>query len=650
MIALLGLLLGCSDEDYFGTTTPKHGAEDLWINNGGEPEWIDPGRCTDSNGSEVIRNIFAGLTEPHPKFDADMMPDIARGWERSNDGLVYTFHLRKTDWSDGTPLTAHDFDWSWKRVLNPSLAAKYVSNMFIFKNGQASFRRALYVTNLPTDANLASIQEIVEELVPFASTTDGEATPADSEGDKGVTLERVALTDWPEKGAFVFLNGDRAEIESSYALIEKRLAESFPNLQTRIADESIVGIKVIDDYTLQIRLENPTPYILQILAFDTFMPVPRHVIERLIAEKKNPNLWTRPENIVTNGPYVLRKWRFRQYMLFEANPKYWNAKDDSICRIKRVKTLMCESYNTCLNLYYSGEIDFPGANTSLPAEFQHHLRQFKDYRVDPYLNVYLFWVNVKKPPVDNVHVRRALSLAIDREKVVEFVTRGGQIPTQDLVKDGLNGYKGLNRPIYDPQKAKQELAEAGYPDGKNFPELTLHYNTSEGHKQIAVAIQQMWKETLGIEVNIENVEWKVYLKKIKQKDFQVARLGWIADYVDPFTFLELLTSECQNNRSNWSNSEYDRLVKQGQQTASPEERLQLFRQAEQIMADEQPMIPLYIYTRSTMLKPYLKGYWGNLLNRHPWKYMWIDNQWDAAKPGEAKDPLPVIRPNGFSLN
>lgn len=618
------VVAGCdtAQPEYFGTTVPRHPPNVLWMNNSGEAQWIDPGRCSDSNGGDVIFNTFAGLVEAHPQT-LEPMPDVARDWEVSDDATVYTFFLRETHWSDGTPVTAHDFEWSYKRLLDPQLASKYAYIAYPLKNGEAFNTKALWVTGIDVQSSLDQVRSFVERVIP---------------------VERVEVSHDPP-GFFIFVGGE----DEQKSELRKRALEQLPGqtfdgraIQVKVADRSLVGVQAIDAKTLRITLENPIPYILHLLSFYTFMPVPRHLIERLEQQGVNPDLWTRPENVVSNGAYTLKEWKFRQFMRFEKNPHYWNAAN---VRTPEVKAYLVESYNTSLNMYRAGEIDFSGGNTALPAEFMDHLQQFKDYRYDPYVAVYLFWFNTAKPPLDQLEVRQALSLAVDREAIVKYVKRAGETPTADVVPKGLAGYQGLGSPIFDPEKARRLLADAGYPGGKGLPPITLIYNTSEGHKQIAEAAQQMWKDNLGIDINIENHEWKVYLKSVEMMDFQMARLGWIGDYPDPYTFLDLLLPNGGNNHSNWNDERFAEMLKEANQTIDTQARLDLLLKAERYAMAQQPMMPLYVYTKTTMIKPYVRGIWGNYMDRHLWKYVWIDERWYDGVPSEpAIDAPPPMVP------
>ena len=622
----LSVLIGCDRQsEYFGVTRPRHPPDVLWVNNGAEPQWIDPGKCSDSNGGEIIFNTFAGLVQAHPAT-LEPMPDVARDWDISADGRTYTFYLRPTKWSDGRDLTAHDFEWSVKRLLNPQTASKYGNIAYDLKHAKAFNLRAILLAGISDATSADEVKMFVE--ASCASIAEFEIAAVDPCPDVG--------------GYFVYLGGDedrRAEMRQQ--VITALTSTSFDGqpLSVSIADHSVVRAQALDDLTLRLELENPVPYFLNLLTFYSFMPVPQHVIERLDAEGQNTDLWTRPEHFVSNGAYVLKHWRFRQSMEFEKNPHYWNA--DQV-RTPTIRASMVESYNTALNLYYTGEIDFPG-NTPPPSEFMDTLRRYKDFRSDPFLGVYFYWFNTKRPPMDNVQVRQAFSLSVDRESLVRHVTRAGQIPTADLVPDGLAGYNGLENPLFDPERARQLLAEAGYPEGKGLPQVTLIYNTSEGHKQIAVAIQQMWKDHLNVEVQIQNQEWQVYLSKLEKMDFQIARMGWIGDYPDPYTFLDLFASYSGNNHSGLADERFDALLQQSKTQQDHAARLATLKQAEVQLLGQQPILPIYVYTRSQLVKPYIRGFWENYQDRHPWKYLWIDSKWyDDVPVPQAEPPPPVL--------
>jgi oligopeptide transport system substrate-binding protein len=613
--------IACSGErsqrEYYGTTKPRHGPDEVWTNLGTEPEYIDPGKCSDSAGGTVIFNLFAGLLQPHPATLAPM-PDLARRWDISDDGLTYRFHLREAYWSDGVPITAHDFVYAWRRVLDRKTAAKYATFLYPLENAEAFHRGAVVLTGLAE----GTTDEVLQSALPSA-----------------MKVERVVRK--PRGGeAFLYLAGvdDQPELRKRAVTTLNGSALAGTRVRASVADASMVGVEAVDDRTLEVRLENPLPYILDLLMYYTAVPVPRHVIERLERAGQNPDLWTRPEHIVSNGAFVLEESKFRQYMVLRKNPRYWDA---AHVKLERVRLLLVDSNNTTLNLYEAGELDYIGHNP-LPSEFVDHLKGYADFQAAPYLGTYFFWLNTKAEPISDKRVRRALSLAVDRDSLVKYVTRGGQIPTADLVPDGVAGYRGLRNALFDPEKARASLREAGYGPDRPLPAITLRYNTLEGHKQIAEAVQQMWREHLGIRVEIENQEWKVYLKTLQMTDFQIARMGWIGDFADPFTFLELLMGANGNNHSNWSNAQYEGLLREANSTRDPAARLELLRRAEAIAMDELPVLPLYVYTRLELVKPYLMGHWLNYQHRMLFKYWWIDERWYEGPQTPLPNPPPPM--------
>jgi oligopeptide transport system substrate-binding protein len=391
--------------------------------------------------------------------------------------------------------------------------------------------------------------------------------------------------------------------------------------------EDKFGVKAVDDHTLKVKLIKPVPYFLGMIEYMVFAPVPKHIVEKFKAEGKE-NLWVRPENIVVSGPFQLVEEQFKQYKVYKKNLKYYST--DKV-KINKVKVLLIEDYTSAMNAYKTGQHDW-SAETSIPTDMLESIRKYKDYHFDPMLTIYFYIFNTLRKPLDDVRVRNALSLAIDRKMIVERITKQGQIPSRDLVAKGIANYIGAESSIYEPETAKKLLAEAGFPGGKGFPKMTIKFNTSEGHRKIAEAIQEMWRSTLGIQIDIANMEFRTLLEDQNQKNFDIVRFAWVADYMDPHTFMQLGLSESENNKSGWKNKKYDELISQTDQTADQKKRFELFTEAEKILASESPIAPIYSYTRSYLKKPYLKGFWPHFQDRHEWKYMWIDERWYKGVP------------------
>lgn len=390
----------------------------------------------------------------------------------------------------------------------------------------------------------------------------------------------------------------------------------------RLTDFSAVGFKAVDDLTLQITLNHPTPFFLRVLASHyAWYPVPIDVIAKFGPLTQKATRWTLPGNLVSNGPFRLKTWQPNQRIVMERNPHYWDA---ARVRLDAIEFYPTENISTEERMFRTGQLD---KTNELPnAKIDAYRRDFPDsLRIEPYMGVYFYRLNVTRPPLNDKRVRRALALAIDRESIVKNVTRGDQRPAYAVSYPGTAGYTPDARLKGDLAEARRLLAEAGYPDGKGWPHVELLYNTSENHRAIAEAIQQMWRRNLGIEVKLHNQEWKVYLDSQDNLDFWIQRAGWIADYVDPNVFLEIWTGGNLNNDTGWSNAEYDRLAAAALAAPDDAARYALYQQMDAILVDELPVIPIYYYTRVYALNPRVKGYWPTLLDNHPYKYIYLED-------------------------
>lgn len=369
-----------------------------------------------------------------------------------------------------------------------------------------------------------------------------------------------------------------------------------------VTDLNYIGVKAIDDYTIQFALNQPAGYFPAIAGMWVTRPVPRWAIEEYGIK------WTEPENIVTNGPYLLTKWAHEDELIMEKNPDYFEA--DKV-QIEKIHAVMIVEASTAMAMYEDGALD----STGVPSEDIDRVKAdpvlSKELTIAPDLCTYYYGFNNTKPPFDNVLVRKAFSAAIDRQSLIDYVTKGNQTPATTFTCPGIFGHVLPEEGVgigYDPEAAKKYLADAGYPGGEGLPEITLMFNTSEGHRKIAQAIQQMWKEVLGVEVNLTNQEWKVYLKTLDEDAPQIFRLGWCADYPDANNWvLEVFHSTLSPNRIKWSNAEFDRVTEEAAKEFDPAKRLELYKRAEQILCEEEAaMAPIYFYTIVNISKPYLQ--------------------------------------------
>lgn len=410
------------------------------------------------------------------------------------------------------------------------------------------------------------------------------------------------------------------ELGSPYAYMLHGLKNAEPFNRGELKDFSQVGARAVDDLTLVLTLEAPVPYLLSLLYHHSWYPVHRPTIEAHGGMAKRDSRWTLPENYVGNGAFVIREWVQDKHIVLEKSPTYWDR--DSV-RLNRVVFHPIGDHTTEERAFQAGQLH---VTETVPLDrIAYYREQHPELlQLEPYLGVYYYAFNTQRPPMDNLHVRRALVLAVDREKITQFVTKGGETPAGHFTPTDTAGYTSRARLDYDPEAARAELAEAGYPNGEGFPATSLLYNNSDAHARIAQVIQQMWKQTLGIHIELESMEWKVYLAETEKGNFQIARRGWIADYVDPNSFLDLWVTGGGNNRANWSNAEYDRLIREAARRPVPTERMECFQQAEAILLREAPVLPIYFYRSKSLVKPSVRGWHPTILDIHPLKALWLE--------------------------
>jgi oligopeptide transport system substrate-binding protein len=494
----------------------------ITYNLGAEPKTLDPGKNAAVDGSTVITNAFDGLTRLD-KHD-NPVAAVAKSWNISENGLHYTFHLNEgTLWSDGKEVTAHDFEYAWKRALDPETASEYSYQLWYLKNAQS------YNT------------------------------------EEGI-------------------------------------------------DSNTVGVKATDNYTLEVDLEYPTAYFLSLVAFPTYMPLRQEIIEA------NPDAWFRNgDTYVCNGPFKMKEWKPKDQITFVKNENYWNK--DRI-KLEQINYKMIEQATSSLAAFKTGQMDFI---EDPPQQEIPGLVADGTVKITPDLATYFYCVNISDnaknvdpdaaKALEDPRVRKAISYAINRQDIVKNVSKGQEIPATSFVPVGIAqndaGDNFKNKDYYpaegDPERAKALLAEAGYPNGENFPTLTLMYNTNEGHQNIAMAVQDMLRKNLNINIELQNQEWKVFQNTRINKDYEIARHGWIGDYMDPMTFLDMWLSNSGQNDAGWKNAEFDKLIDKAKRDSDQAKRMEYMHAAEDILMDEMPIIPIYYYTNKLCIKDYVKN-------------------------------------------
>lgn len=387
-----------------------------------------------------------------------------------------------------------------------------------------------------------------------------------------------------------------------------------------LKDFSQVGFKALEERKLEVRLRHPASFILKSMAGRNFYPVPLHVIEKFGSPTKPGSPWTRPGNLVGNGPFLLHDWQPNRHVEVRRNPAYWNR---ATVRLNGVRFIPLESLAAEEAAFRAGQLH---RTSKVPlTKVEVYRRESPELlHIHPYSGVYYYNFNVTKPPFNDVRLRQALAMAVDRVSIVNNVTKAGETPAYHFTLEGIDGFVGQARTKLDFDAARKLLAEAGFPGGKGLPPFTLLYNTAENHRAIAEAVQQTWKRELGLEVKLENQEWRVYLDSMQQKAFEICRAGLIMDPFDPSQFLRVFTGSSGFNRTGWKDAEYDRLYEQVMNTPDRTQRFELMQRMEKILTDAMPILPVYYYTNQYLMHPSVRGSADNLLADVPYERIWLE--------------------------
>jgi len=396
----------------------------------------------------------------------------------------------------------------------------------------------------------------------------------------------------------------------------------------KITDFDEVGVKAPDDQTLIVTLNFPTPFFLDLCCCSILAPI------HLDSLKRWGDDWIKPGKLVSNGPYTLAAWRVNDRITLQKNPHYWDA---AHVTFNRIDALSITSATTAFNLFHSGLADLILDKGLVPTFFIDAIREKPYFHSSPILGTYFYRFNVTRKPFNDVRVRQALAMTIDRQRIVDRITRAGEPPSETYTPPGFAGYEPPAGLAYDPQKARQLLAAAGYPGGKGFPSVSLLYNSDEQNAEIATEIQAAWKKELGIEISLRTQEWKVYLNSLDDLDYDIGRSSWVADYPDPNTFLDCFVTGRGNNRTGWSSSAYDSLLDAARSEPDPVRRMDELQRAESILiAKETVVAPIYTYVGITLYEgAKLGGFQAIPLDDHPLRELY----WKQDRP-----PVPAVTP------
>ncbi|HVW21931.1 MAG TPA: peptide ABC transporter substrate-binding protein [Opitutaceae bacterium] len=383
-----------------------------------------------------------------------------------------------------------------------------------------------------------------------------------------------------------------------------------------------VGVAAPDPRTLRVTLDHATPDFLARLTHWAWLPVYLPAIRAAGKADDRANAWARPGRLVGNGAFLLQSWSPDREIVLARSPTYWDARRVAL---REIHLYPIDSVDAEERAFRAGQLHVTDA---VPiGRIDAYRRDAPQLlRIDPYLGTYYYALNVRHPSFGDPRVRRALSLAIDRGAIAAKVLRGVEQPAASFTPPGLEGYEPPAAAKSDAAEARRLLAEAGHPGGQGLAPLELMFNSSENHRLIAEAVQEMWRRELGIEVKLVNQENKVVLADRQSGDFQIVRAAWIADYPSPSSFLDLFRSGNGNNFTGWSSPEYDALLFAADRAADPAARRELWGRAEALLLRAAPIIPLYHYSHAFLIQPSVQGWYPNLLDHHPYKYVWLDGK------------------------
>jgi ABC-type oligopeptide transport system substrate-binding subunit len=622
------------NEAFFGkTVAPERNI--LRYVTGDEPESLDPVVSSGQPEARIYMALYDGLVEYHPKT-LFPIPALAERWDINNDSSEFVFHLRHNGrWSNGDPIDSSDFTYSFRRALSPATASRNAYLGYYIKYAQEFNAGAVFVrdpkTNqflLAKDFDPNSPPEPLS-LKPVAG--EGEFKPTAEEAKPDVDTEFHRLVHSPLR---LTLPGTE---KKRNALLEKNA-----KLKAAVADKEFVpvkaediGVEAVDKYTVRISLVQPAPFFSGLLAHQLFRLVPRKAVETY------GDQWTQPNHIVTCGAFKVKTWKPYDKLVVERDPMYWDAGN---VRLDEIQFFPSQDNPTSMNLYKVGEIDAV-LNHTVPNAWLDVVRTKKDYMDGVEAGIDFLQINVTKPPMNDVRVRKAFNFAID--KVAWATWRKVVKPLTAFTPEGIfQGYPQPKGDQFDPERARQLLGEAGYPVTKNpdgsfscpkFPvkEVEFTFNTQESNKAMAEWMQAQWKQNLGITVTLRNMEWRTFLavrSALEYKGF--SRGAWGADYMDPFTFLSLFYTGGESG-TGWLDPKYVAMLDEANRMLDHQKRYELLAKAEKYMMDAQPVIPIDTSSVNWVKKPYVKGMYPNAASLYPWKFVYIErdrSKWDYGTP------------------
>ena len=644
-LALAAALLaaGCAQRDhrgqFFGQIEPPQGQVLRYIS-GSEPETLDPQMSTGQPEARLDIALYEGLVEYHPKT-MEAIPGIAERWTIDEDASEYVFFLRRNaKFTNGEPITARDFVYSFRRGLRPALASRTAYLAYDIKYAEAFNSGGAFVRD-PRTGRFLLAAEAPQAGPDGAQVQPASTAPPDEEALFKAELLKKGEDAAPDTPFHKFLHSPERLVVPADEADRAKALKAAPKLAALVegkefvpVKEEDIGVEAVDDYTLRVSLRQPAPYFLGLLPHQFFRAIHGPTVERFGVN------WTKPGNIVSSGTHMLLEHKPYNQVVVVKNPQYWDA---AAVRLEKIIFYPLEDNTTMMNLYKAGDVDATYNHTVPASWLKSGVRYVKDY-MDAPENVSEFYaINTTRPPMNDVRVRKAFNMAIDKAALADY--RVTAKPNYSLVPTIFQKYPRPKGDPFDPEKARRLLAEAGYRgadgqfDPSKFPvsEVEFNYNTNESNRQVAEFIQAQWKQNLRLTIALRNTEWKTFLPMRSALEYKgFARSGWVGDYMDPYTYLSLyIVKEGGANGTGWWDPKYNKMLEDANRETDEMKRLAMLAKAEEYLLEHQPILTLVIPATSWMKKPYVKGLYPNPGTLHPWKYVYIEpdrSKWDQGVP------------------
>lgn len=618
----LGLALVSCQRDKQADVAVEQGI--LIVGNSAEPKALDHQLVTGVPESKLIAALFEGLAADHLDDDAASPPGAAESWTRNESSTDWTFHLRRdARWSDGEPVTAHDFVFAYHRLLHPELAAYYADMLYVIEGAEDYNRnrraRIVLAAGRVEGAGAEDFPEWIGSPDPGLENADSSSV-TEADDLRSLELARKGLDALSREELEWLLGGLADRWMSSESIGMTRIRALLEALVIHHGDDlweaARVGALAVDDHTLRVRLRESVPYLPSLSCHYTWFPIPRHVVLRhgKISDRFTP--WSRHPNLVGNGPFRLKQWRFHDVIEVERNPHYWDAGN---VKLNGIRFHPIENPYTETRAFLAGQMHI---TYTLPPDLIETVRSHhpEALRQEPWMGTTFVRFNTTREGLGDVRVRRALALAIDRDAMVKHIFEGhsralSQSPT-------MGRYRPDPMLTFDPERARGLLAEAGYPDGRGFPRYSMMISRP-ANRPGAEAIQAMWNKHLNLSITIENRDWGSYNSAQQNLQFDMALAGWVGDYLDPTTFLNMWTRGGGNNNTGWHSPEYEALLREAATKGEPTERYAVLRRAESVLMDQMPVAPISHYSRNYLLHPAVRGWHPKLLDNRPWKEVYF---------------------------